>query len=321
MNISNGNLGMLSLNKMDEKKNRHGTKKLRGFCFTCNNPDDDWKSDMEQLVTEQDLKYLVVGYELGEEKQTPHLQGYCELACRTRMGKVKAMCKIFARSHFEVRRGSPKEASDYCKKDGQFIEFGKLPTSNQGKRNDLVKLRELVAEGITDKLTLYAECDAAFRYPQAVSEYVRLSKKAKLTPLNLTLKPWQQALLSAVESDQTTANRIVRWYWDLRGATGKTTMARYLITNKGAFYCTGGKTADIAHAYDEQSIVVFDFARSLEEHINYQVIENIKNGLLFSGKYNSCMKIFDPPAVVCFANFEPDRNKLSADRWFIKNLD
>ena len=236
------------------------------------------------------------------------------------MGAVKALCPALARAHIERRRGSPEEAAQYCKKDGDFLELGKQITLNQGKRNDLHRLRELVEGGCYNKLTLMQETDAAFRYPQAVGEYVRLSKRAKLQPMNLQLRPWQERLVTSLIQETKTATRTVHWYWEAVGMTGKTTMATYLTRNHNAFYCTGGKTNDICHAYNEEKIVVFDFARSLQEHINYQAIEMLKNGILFSGKYNSSMKIFDPPALVCFANYPPDESKLSADRWNIVNI-
>ena len=58
-----------------------------------------------------------------------------------------------------------------------------------------------------------------------------------------------------------------------------------------------------------------------EEQINYQVMESIKNGRVFSAKYESKMKVFDPPHVICFANFEPKREAMSADRWAIVDLE
>ena len=50
-------------------------------------------------------------------------------------------------------------------------------------------------------------------------------------------------------------------------------------------------------------------------------MESIKNGRVFSAKYESKMKVFDPPHVICFANFEPKREAMSADRWAIVDLE
>nr|KAG5709282.1 hypothetical protein BaRGS_018034 [Batillaria attramentaria] len=79
-----------------------------------------------------------------------------------------------------------------------------------------------------------------------------------------------------------------------------------------------GKSTDTKHAYSGERIVIFNLTRSQEDHINYEIIESIKNVIIFSPKYESGMKIFEPPHVVVFANFSPNLSKLSQDRWDIR---
>ena len=81
-----------------------------------------------------------------------------------------------------------------------------------------------------------------------------------------------------------------------------------------------GKNADIRYAYIYEPIVIFDFSRSVEERVNYEIIESIKNDIFFSSKYESGMKLFNVPHVIIFANFYPDQNKLSLDRWDIREV-
>lgn len=87
------------------------------------------------------------------------------------------------------------------------------------------------------------------------------------------------------------------------------------MRHKNAFYCTGGKHADVFHAYDGQPICIFDFPRDSEEFVCYGVIEAIKNGMYFSAKYDSTVKQFDVPHVLVFSNFMPVFSKFSEDRW------
>ena len=51
-----------------------------------------------------------------------------------------------------------------------------------------------------------------------------------------------------------------------------------------------------------------------------KTIESIKNGLVFSGKYEGAQLIFNRPHVICFSNSLPDTTMMSADRWKIVNI-
>lgn len=112
--------------------------RLRNICFTLNN----WSEDQYLSIIGLDIKYLVIGKEVGESG-TPHLQGYCEFNNST---SFKSIQKKFFKAHIEIRQGTPVQASDYCKKDDpNFFEKGII--SGQGKRKDLEDLAQLVIDG------------------------------------------------------------------------------------------------------------------------------------------------------------------------------
>ena len=68
-------------------------------------------------------------------------------------------------------------------------------------------------------------------------------------------------------------------------------------------------------------VYVFNIPRLYEEHFNYGALESIKDGIIFSGKYTSVtFPLPTPNKVFVFANFPPDRTKLSADRWAVTHL-
>lgn len=54
------------------------------------------------------------------------------------------------------------------------------------------------------------------------------------------------------------------------------------------------ESGDIKHGYNSEKMVVFDLTRTAAEHINWEVIESVKNGIMYSGTYESKMKIFNP---------------------------
>ncbi|KAK3092099.1 hypothetical protein FSP39_025156 [Pinctada imbricata] len=85
-------------------------------------------------------------------------------------------------------------------------------------------------------------------------------------------------------------------------------------------YSTNASTADFAYEYQDERIVVFDFVRDKKSKINYGLLEQLKNGMLFSPKYMTKVKRFDPVRICCFANFYPDFSQMSEDRWIHLNL-
>lgn len=85
-----------------------------------------------------------------------------------------------------------------------------------------------------------------------------------------------------------------------------------------------GKASDIKAAIVamavKPTIVIFGLPRSMEDYVSYEAIESVKDGIFFSGKYESGMCLFKPPHILIFANFMPDESKLSSDRWRITRL-
>ena len=83
--------------------------RTRNWVFTINN-----FSDVEQEACQKlECSYIVVGTEVGASG-TPHLQGYVEFANAKTMTAVKKL--LGGRAHLEPRKGTPLQASDYCKK-------------------------------------------------------------------------------------------------------------------------------------------------------------------------------------------------------------
>jgi hypothetical protein len=66
-------------------------------------------------------------------------------------------------------------------------------------------------------------------------------------------------------------------------------------------------------------VIFLDAPRSKQnEFIQYDFLEECKNGYLTNSKYESYMKIFTVvPHVVVMMNETPDMTKLSRDRYFI----
>ena len=68
------------------------------------------------------------------------------------------------------------------------------------------------------------------------------------------------------------------------------------------------------------NVVLFDIPRDNGNKISYKSIESIKNGVVYSPKYESKHKLFNSPHVICFANCLPEVEKMSDDRWCIEEI-
>lgn len=167
--------------------------------------------------------------------------------------------------------------------------------------------------------------DAAFDYCQksetriAGPFYFPAQLQTVRDPLDgKELRPWQADILEIVRTDPD--DRTIHWYWETVGNVGKTSLCKHLVLKHDA-QMLNGKKADMAHALrDDIRVVCIDLARTSESYAPYEAIEQIKNGLIFSGKYDSRTKVFNPPHLFVFANFPPDQAKLSADRWHIVHI-
>ena len=162
---------------------------------------------------------------------------------------------------------------------------------------------------------------------QAPSSY-RAYKTQNLLWLRDNMKPWQRWITEKVT--ETADYRDILWVWEPEGNTGKTYLAKYLHYFHGAII-TGGKSDDMKHAIARWKqitghypiTIIIDLARSDSISAQgYKTIEQIKNALFFSGKYQSGMVAScNPPNVVVFANKLPKASAMSKDRWVIKTID
>lgn len=147
----------------------------------------------------------------------------------------------------------------------------------------------------------------------------------KIFPLDgLKLYQWQEDVIKIIT--QPPDNRTIYWFWEDRGCTGKTSLAKQICLERVDAIYISGKANDIKYGITclqektNLGVALFDFPRSLEEFVSYEALESVKNGIFFNNKYESKMVVFNPPHVICFANFEPKKSKLSLDRWCIRKI-
>lgn len=287
----------------------------RRWVFTLNNPTDNEEQHVVDWLDSDNCIYGVVGRETGDSG-TPHLQGFLVLPSPQRLSFLRN--NLSPRAHYERAQGTSAQASTYCKKDGDFEEFGELP-QEQGRRTDI----ELFEEWLGGLDHRPSEREVARAFPRLF-----LRSRANLMDLVSHLSPppviqqgewgangrqWQVDLQEALEEDPD--DRAILWVVDPNGGAGKSWVVRKLLSERpdDVQVLSIGKGTDLAYAIDvSKTIFLFDIPRGGMEYFSYTVVEKLKDQVVFSGKYQSGTKILPAPVhVVVFCNEEPDETKMT----------
>jgi hypothetical protein len=132
---------------------------------------------------------------------------------------------------------------------------------------------------------------------------------------------WQRELAGRL--DEPADPRTIEFFVDPVGGRGKSWFIRkYLSTNPRAQCLSIGKRDDLAHAIDDTcNVFLFSIPRTTAEYLQYPILEQLKDRLVFSPKYHSTVKVLERTQhVIVFMNGEPDMTKLTADRYIINTL-
>lgn len=287
--------------------------KSRAFIFTHNNYTPKDVTKWENVKCE----YIIFGYEVCPTTGTPHLQGYVYFKNPRSFDAVR---KEFKGAHFLIPDGPPSAQHRYCSKDGEFYERGTLPMSQAQKgeagRQAWENVKALAIAGDLDSIPGRYYVPFYRTLKQIADDHYKPEIECDIR----YLFKWQEELVPLLEGKVDP--RKIYWYWSDAGGVGKSTFARYLVQRYGAVLLNNAKSQDIAYALPrDPKIIIFDLSRTMEGHINYDIMEQIKNGCVFSTKYESRTKFFKVPHMIVFANYEPNKAAWSQDRYFIVKID
>lgn len=288
--------------------------RAKHWCFTLNNYTQD---DLDRIAANANFyDYLIYGREVGDSG-TPHLQGFVSFPTRVRLNYC---VEKIGQAHFTTAR-NVDHSIQYCKKDGDYVEYGERP-AGKGNRNDLESFKKAVISGCVDLKQLrqdYSEIIA--RYPKFCYDFVEDHRPKKMIEF-FPLRAWQMALYDSLKLEPDT--RSIFFIVDYTGNAGKSWFGHYYaFLHDNAQVLLPGKKADMAFALDPNIRVLFiDAPRSKQgEFIQYDFLEDVKNGYVFCSKYESKVKQLGLCHVVVFMNEDPDMNKLSKDRYCIRKID
>jgi len=214
------------------------------------------------------------------EQGTPHLQGYFEVKNAIRFETLK---EFNNRVHWEKAKKKRIFSQNYCSKDKKYVCSIEIRT-----------LAEILKQEMLDR-------------------YV-----------GVVWKPWQLTILDLIEKPD---DRTVNWFYDSVGNVGKTFICNYLCAKYDIIICDGKKDNvfnQVNIMINEKGIrpkgIIMDIPRTSYDYVNYGVLEKLKDGVIYSGKYEGGQVFLPKMFVVCFANERPCEDALSRDRWNIVEI-
>jgi len=294
----------------------------RFWTLTCNNYTDEIVKQWDSIVSQGKADYLCYQQEVAPTTGTKHLQGYIVLPKKIRLSGVK---KLLGPVHALRANGSPSANRAYCsKEEGEnFKEFGQIPEDpKRGQRTEFEAFKVAVEEGLSCKRKARTD------FPDLVAKYPRwcydiLADKKDLSVEEHELREWQADL--AEKLSNAPDDRKVVFVVDPTGNTGKTWFAKhYCKHNDDAQFMEPSKKADMAYALQDSLRVLFINVTRTSDSNNldylYSFVESVKDGMVFSPKYESRMKYYEKVHVVIMMNMEPNMDLLSADRYDIIEL-
>jgi hypothetical protein len=262
-------------------------------------------------------------YDSGKEY---FFKGYTEFRSQLSPGQVRAwlgskatLTAVLVKERDRLIKDSlyPKDkmqSDDLLSKGWEIGSQSRL--SEQGKRNDMEDIKNILKKnGPVVGRKIIAE-----NYPGYLMRYAsgieRLSNILQPVSTDKEFVPriWQEAIIDIVK--RPAHNRWIWWIYDEKGGMGKSRLTTHLCCEYNAIEL-GGRLQDIAYGYQSQPIVIFDIPRAekLELLLDlYKAAESLKNGRIFSTKYESTQKSFASPHVFFFSNQPAPAGVWSADR-------
>lgn len=150
---------------------------FRSVCFTLfeyGSIDEYVREFGERFESEPKCIYTIFQEEKCPETDRNHLQGYCQFKDSWRLNRIQRF--IGSGVHIEKRRGSLKQAIDYCRKSDTRISgpytYGEEP--KQGRRGDLESIRDEIKAGSTELEIAEKYFGIWCTYRKAFSDYKSL---------------------------------------------------------------------------------------------------------------------------------------------------
>lgn len=258
------------------------TSTSRGYRYWCLTLNNPSNDEMDQLLAIVVKKGWegIIAKEIGDISNLAHLQGFIKSKNQIRLSTLKS---INERIHWEPTKSNELNNVKYCSKDGCILW-----------KNLELTLEQQVFD----------------------SEYGN----------GVIWKPFQKYIIEKLES--IPDSRTIHWIYDKEGCCGKSYLAKWIAISPWNGIVGDGKQNDIFNQIKvfidvnktSPHVILFDIPRTQMEYLNYGMIEKIKGGLLYSGKFEGGKCVFKYPHIFVFSNSLPDLENWTIDRYVILSI-
>jgi len=278
----------------NKKQKKDGSVIPRGnaakyWCFTAHFDEGMTVEQVEEkghqlfAILAKKCKKIAMQVEKCPETGRLHIQGCIEAETKLRWTEFQLNKKMNLFPHFEKQEGTWAQNVEYCTKED-------------------TRVGRMWLKG------------------------VMVNKKVKVLRED-QLRPWQTQCLEVMTEEAD--DRTVWWIWSTNGGVGKSSFAKYCAVTLQGVMVANGKACDILAQvvqYRDSNgfwprIIIMNLPRCCEGHVSYMALEQMKDGLGMSSKYEGGQIIMDPAHCFVFANTPPDYTKMSNDRFKVICLD
>ncbi len=134
----------------------------KNFCFTANSRNHNLLeylplADIQLHFAAVGLiSYVIIGQEKGDKEETSHWQGFVQTTKQCRHSALRKLLpdpkkkKSRWNWHWEAkhRNATADQARDYCKKEGNWHEWGVFKPTAAGRRTDIHEFAEAIKSGL-----------------------------------------------------------------------------------------------------------------------------------------------------------------------------
>ena len=245
-------------------------------------------------------------------------------------GNKKVLCKVCYKEmrsdnltrHMivhETNGGSKRTHNEMEEEDAEALKKYLMKCNNEYENKITLgkKVYQFLGQGVCSEHALPEEMKNALD--------IYMKQVQEVNHNNVELKPWQKELL---EYTNNPTQRQIIWVVGKSCGEGKSWFQKYVKSLYGTRKVVSGinlraNTASICHVLSKQPLSTADIflfnigkAKKKTDSVNYEVLEDLKDGDAFAAKYNSQqLKIRTPNVVMVFSNEKPNTNQLAMDRW------